>query len=318
LLTGAVTITQTGLPLVLLGVPLLFFSCSKPFDSQVPPGLSGKIYFNSNRTGDSEIFVMNIDGSGLTNLSKSPDTDDEMPAVSPDGRKIVFMRGHFNDFDSFELWIMNSDGSEQIQLTHNDKADGHPDWSPDGSKIVFVSWRDGNDEIYIMNADGSNPRRLTDNPASDNDPDWSPDGRWIVFKSNRAYASGPPQETTGLDSSFEIFLMDTTGSHLTRLTFDGYSDHDPDWSPDGSTIAFLRYREGKGPDVWFMNPDGSAQRNFTKSGNSWYTSWSPDGNWLTFCSTRSDNTDIWLTSLDGEGPFQLTFSFFTDEYPAWR
>lgn len=296
---------------------VVFINCASPFSpSEELKNLKGKIYFDSNRTGDFEIYVMNPDGTGIKNLTNSPDTDDWLCTVSPDGSKIAFMRGTLRNFDSFEIWIMDSDGSNQKRLTFNDKADGHPDFSPDGTKIVFASWRDGNEEIYIMNIDGSNQKRLTFHPANDNDPDWSPDGSKIAFKSTRAYMDSSSDEM--LDPAYEIYVMDTTGNNIQRLTYDKYSDHDPDWSPDGSKIAFLRYIEGKGADVWLMDADGNNQINLTKTGDSWYTSWSSDGTKIAFCSSRSDNVDIWIMNSDGSNPLQITFSYFTDEFPAWK
>lgn len=303
--------------LVLFTSMLFLSGCSSPFSPEVElMNLPGKIYFTSSRTGDCEIYVMNPDGTEIKNLTNSPDTDDWLCTVSPDGEKIAFTRGTWRDFNSFEIWIMDSDGSNLKQLTHNDKADGHPDFSPDGKKIVFVSWRDGNEEIYTMNADGSNQKRLTNNQVNDNDPDWSPDGAWIAFKSIRAYSNKSSDKM--LDPDYEIFLMDTTGKNVIRLTNDRYSDHDPDWSPDGQKITFLRCIEGEGSDVWIMNSDGSNQARLTNTGDNWYTSWLEDGSKIAFCSIRSGNTDIWIMNSDGSNPFQVTYSYFTDEYPVWR
>jgi len=84
-----------------------------------------------------------------------------------------------------EIYVMNTDGSEQKRLTNSPNSDGSPCWSPDGKKIVFTSKRDGNIEIYVMNADGSEQRNLTNNPAIDAWPSWSPDGEKIAFNSGR-------------------------------------------------------------------------------------------------------------------------------------
>ena len=199
--------------------------CGSPFDPEEGLiGLSGRIYFNSTRTGDSEIYVMNPDGTGITNLTRSPGTGDTLCTISPDGTRIAFMRGEMWDWDKQEIWIMDADGSNQVQLTNNNKADGHPDFSPDGTQIVFSSWRDDdNEEIYIMNADGSNQRRITNHPAPDNDPDWSPDGRFIAFKSTRAYWTG--EEDDFLDLAYEIFITDTgrSPSHHSQVQKRGSS-----------------------------------------------------------------------------------------------
>lgn len=81
---------------------------------------------------------------------------------------------------------MNADGSDQINLTNYGSGwDDYPIWSPDGNKIAFSSYRDGNFEIYVMNVDGSNQFNLTNHPAGDTNPVWSPDGAKITFISDR-------------------------------------------------------------------------------------------------------------------------------------
>jgi len=297
-------------------------ACSPQFPE--PPDVSGWIYFDSNRTGDFEIYRMSADGTDIVNISKSPDTDDWLSAVSPDGGRIAFMRGHFSDFHSFEIWVMDADGSNQTQLTHNDKADGHPDWSPDGRQIVFVSWRDNDDqEIYIMDADGSNQRRLTHIPGIDNDPDWSPCGRYIAFKSVCAYPDSVWEGDENFNPYLEIFIMDTTGTIIRQLTHDLDADHDPDWSPDGGEIAYLhtnlrRMTESGTIGVYIMDTTGNNQRILTDPKSyCWYTSFSPDGQFIAFCSSENGNTDIYLMRRDGSDPVRITDHFATDEFPAW-
>ena len=97
-------------------------------------------------------------------------------------QKISFNSGR--DGDS-EIYVMNADGSNVVQLTHNDVNDGYPTWSPDGTEIAFHSNRDGDSEIYIMNADGSDQRRVSYDPANDTTPDMSPDGSTIIYYTNR-------------------------------------------------------------------------------------------------------------------------------------
>src|SRR6185503_7112081 len=103
-------------------------------------------------------------------------------AVPPSNGRIAF---DSNRTGNDEIFVMNADGSNQINLSNNPAHDNNPSWSPDGKKIAFVSNRDGNDEIYVMNADGSNQTRLTNNGSADRTPSWSPDGTKIAFNSTR-------------------------------------------------------------------------------------------------------------------------------------
>src|SRR5207248_3000848 len=109
-------------------------------------------------------------------------SDSTAPSGRPAAGQIAFTSGRDgND----EIYVMNADGSGQVNLTNNPALDQVPAWSPDGSKIAFTSGRDGNDEIYVMNADGSSQVNLTNTPGYDEVPLWSPDGTKIVFLSDR-------------------------------------------------------------------------------------------------------------------------------------
>ena len=156
------------------------------------------------------IMARNPDGVNLMRLTSFKDYDARW---SPDNRMIVFTSERDGNR---EIYIMNSDGSSQTRLTHNDSPDYTPSWSPDGMKIVFVSERDGNAEIYVMGADGGGVSRHTINGAADESPVWSPDGKQIAFVS---YIYG----------TSEIFVMDAAGRNQTRLTNNNANDTDPAW-----------------------------------------------------------------------------------------
>src|SRR6476660_8591990 len=118
------------------------------------PKASSEIAFSSNRSGDTEIYTMNPDGTGVRRLTHSPKYD--APAAwSPDGRKLLFYSQRSAGGD---VWVMNADGTGQRNLTTNPAHDGPGGWSPDGRQIVFDSSRDGNG-IYVMKADGSGVKR---------------------------------------------------------------------------------------------------------------------------------------------------------------
>jgi len=139
----------------------------------------GKIAFVSDRDGYGEIYVMDPDGKNQIRLTNN-DSKDVSPSFSPDGSKIAFVsdrdsyRDRYGEVYIRNVYIMNVDGSEQVNLTNNPAIEEDPSFSPDGKKIAFASNRDGNYEIYIMNVDGSEQVRLTKNPAGDEWPCFSP------------------------------------------------------------------------------------------------------------------------------------------------
>ncbi|OLC40518.1 MAG: hypothetical protein AUH75_07620 [Gemmatimonadetes bacterium 13_1_40CM_4_65_7] len=260
---------------------------------------SGQIAFISDRDRNLDIYLMNVDGPGVMQLTNDP-SNDTHPDWSPDGTRIVFTS--FRDGNA-EIYAMNADGSNATRLTNNPAFDGLPAWSLDGTRIVFTSLRDGNKEIYVMNADGSNPRNLTNNPGGDDTPAWSPDGTRIAFTSAR-------------DGNWEIYVMNADGSNATRLTDNGAQM--PAWSPDGTRIAFTSARDGNW-EIYVMNADGSDPRNLTNSPDGDFgPAWSLDGTKIAFDSHRDGNEEIYVMNADGSSLRNLTNNPAADGGAAWR
>ena len=280
------------------------------------PGQNGKIAFVSNRDGNSEIYVMNPDGSGQTNITNNPAGDFD-PAFSSDGQRIAF--ASTRDGNS-EIYVMAADGSDVTRLTDNAVGDFEPAFSPDGQTIAFTTDRDDetipmphpgipfpNFEIYVMNPDGSGQTNITNNAAPDRGAVFSPDGRRIAFTSGRDRFNG------------EIYAMNPDGSGVTRLTNSPAFNRRPDFSPDGQRIVFeAGFRDGdSGTDIYVMASDGSGQTRLTDNAD-FMPVFSPDGQRIAFESFRDGNGEIYAMAADGSGQTRLTNNTTSDYDPAWQ
>ena len=198
-----------------------------------------KIVFISKADNEQgELYL--IDKTNTITRLTNNDRYENNPALSFDGKKVAFHAGDENDLLSWEIYIIDLETLDETQLTNNRVLDGHPDWSPDGTRIVYASFQDsqgnpaGVADLYVTDLTGTVLTQLTSNEWEDNDPEWSPDGNQIVFKSTR---------TTQIDAREELFVMNSDGTNVRQLTTttDWESDHDPSWSPESSMITYMHY-----------------------------------------------------------------------------
>lgn len=211
------------------------------------------------QTGDSdatEIYVVGVDGTDAHNISRNQGPADWGPSWSPDGSTIGWNTVRANGA-GFGLGLADPDG-EDFRLVDPGVWVEYPAWSPDGTKIAFMSQTpEGteNYEIFVMNADGTNPIRLTDSRGPDGWPTWSPDGTQIAFASVRddcSFSSAPDCLSTGdLGPFHTLWVMNADGSDQHRISRRFVQI--PDWSPDGLYLVF-----GTRSGLGLLSIDGSA------------------------------------------------------------
>ena len=208
---------------------------------------------------------------------------------------------------------MNLDTKEEVVwVADSSDDDSRPVFSPDGSKILFHSNRDGNYNLYTVTPSGSDLTQLTDSPQADTYGSWSPDGSQIVFQTKR-------------NGNKEIYVMNADGSDQTRLTENDVDDQYPVWSPNGDHILYCE--EVKVDDLtsifelFIMNTDGSDQRQLTFGPESYaFPAWSPDNSHIAVEYVASDKDEIVLGELHDDGSFSstgLTDYLGQSTQPSW-
>ncbi len=255
----------------------------------------------------------------------------------PDGKRLVFISLISG---KEQLFAMNVDGSNPVQLTRDDADHEDPAWSPDGTKIAFVLVAGGRNSIAVMKADGTSVEVLTPKEQNTIHPNWSSDSKRVIYCTNddlqppkkntseiyvvdietknfsplitggiNTYASWSPdmkqivfRKIIG-DGNSEVFLANGDGSGLRNLTNNNFFDGWPAWSPDGKTIAFASNRRGHGYQIFVMDADGSNVRLVANTeGRGTAPRWSPDGKTIYFtnCVEKDYGTDCEILTAQFE------------------
>jgi serine/threonine protein kinase len=282
-------------------------------------GGSGQIVFASSRSVVPQLYLVNADGTDLTQLTNM-DNGACQPSWAPDGTRLVFIspclgRGEIFEtiYNESSLYIINVDGTGLKQLTPSPGSDFEPAWSPDGKQIAFTSVRGGFRQIYTLDVDSLVVTLLTNttDAIESSQPSWSPDGTKIVYTVKRVGA-------------YQVWSMNSNGQEAIQLVRSGQDlwDYSPAWSPDGRTIFFSQRRLGAFRP-WLMRIDyedlsqDARRMNFITPIED--VEFSADGFWIVYEGMDGDgNRDVYFMTVTGSGRTRLTNDPKIDFDPAWR
>jgi TolB protein len=274
----------------------------------------GQLVFESKRDGNSEIYVIDLDGENLQNLTNN-EAYDGTPIFSPDGAYIAFTSDRTSNA---EVYVMNSNGSDPRVITSGQGYSVVPVFSPDGSKILFSSNRSyripveggqvdipDTTKLWTIDLQTRQLERLTADIGLDMYGSYSPDGEEVVFMSVR-------------DGNPEIYHLTVDGREL-NLTNNPALDMVPDWSPDGKKIVFMTDRDEGNKEIYTLDLETKELVNLTNHpANDSDPAWSADGSMIAFTSDRDGNVEIYVMRSDGSGVSRVTDNPADDTHPTWN
>lgn len=207
-----------------------------------------------------------------------------------------------------EIFVMEADGTNVRQATHNNTINSFPTWSSDGQAIVYTSYREKRKPLlHVLTRGSSSPGRIFKSLSE----------QWQIFRGVFDPSGQRLALSVSIDGQSDIFLIGRDGRGLTRLTNDRSLEVSPSFSPDGSQLAFVSDRSGS-PQVYVMNVDGSSPRRITFQGNyNTGAAWSPDGRWIAYETRAGGQFDIWLVDPEGSVNVPLVTGGSNDESATW-
>ncbi len=283
-----------------------------------PLQLAGQLAFVSERDGNSEIYSVNTDGTGLRRLTNNAAYDTD-PAWSPDGKRLAFASNRASNVDGWDLYVMDADGSNVVRLTVGG-MNSAPAWSPDGTKIAFAGMKDGTGGIFVISLDDlANAKNVGHAFGNQSDPAWSPDGTKIAFTSDWA----------AYDFVSDLYVAKADGSGITTLlqgpllSADGPTFYSQAaWSPDGGKIAVVVYANAltnSHPNITIAvaNADGSGLKTLVEAWGLGSPAWSPDGSAIAYSSQRCPacGYSLHLMKADGRASGLIISN---GRSPSWR
>lgn len=274
----------------------------------------GQLAFASNISGANQIYVINLDSSGLRQITELPEGACQ-PDWSPDGERLVFISPCSSNKDYYpnsSLFTVNVDGTGLAALTPVGGSDYDPAWSPDGKSIAFTSLRNnGRSQIFLLDLRTNETTRLSDEFNFDMQPSWSADGQKIIFVSTRRGVS-------------QIWIMDTNGQNQVAFSQNQvYHNLKPALSPDEQIVVYTQVVALGGVPRVMVAPFKFDRFSEFRLGQASMPMreavFSPDGLWIAVEGWLAGTShEIYVFSSSGSSVFQLTSDGGTSFDPAWN
>lgn len=259
-----------------------------------------KIVFVNNRTRAKELYVVDYDGANLQHLTLD-NSINILPRWSPKGDEVVYTTYRYGNPD---LYAISFPGSYTRPVSRVQGLNTAANYSPDGQNIVLTISQGEYPNLYLLTRGGKIVRRLTNGRWIDTSPCFAPNGREIVYVSDRP---GIPQ----------LFIMNLEGGNQRRLSARGYCDS-PAWSPRGDKIAFSMRQGRDNNDIFVYDLEKDSITRLTQDeGSNENPSWSPDGRFLVFSSSRSGRKELFTIAVDGSGQRRLGDIPGASATPSW-